>query len=278
MFRPRGRTILGSCLMAAQLGLISCDGDPAEHGGNGQAPDLPPAASMEVDLSLFDGASSTPDASAGSSSQAHFANAALRAAVIHTVTLAVMAVPAATFAAAASNDPVLGSDGKFHWLYGVQHGGHTFEADLTGFIDVPNAESVWEMYVTATGTNPPLNGFLWYNGRAALDNTHGDWHVYDHTVPGGGIEVLGVDWTHLTDEQVALEFTSLRPGAPEHGDRLTYRIDGNDRSITFLDASEGTTLEIWWNHATGEGYLIAPLYNGGQKACWDTMQSDAPCS
>ena len=40
--------------------------------------------------------------------------------------------------------------------------------------------------------------------------------------------------------------------------------------ITYLDASEQAFTEIYWNAADGGGYLIAPHYNGGVKACWDS--------
>jgi hypothetical protein len=47
--------------------------------------------------------------------------------------------------------------------------------------------------------------------------------------------------------------------------------------ITYLDASEQDFMEIYWNAADGSGYLIAPHYNGGVKACWDTNRQDVAC-
>ena len=54
-------------------------------------------------------------------------------------------------------------------------------------------------------------------------------------------------------------------------------VDGDDRMITYLDASAQEYMEIYWNAADGSGYLIAPHYNGGAKACWDASQQDIAC-
>jgi hypothetical protein len=47
--------------------------------------------------------------------------------------------------------------------------------------------------------------------------------------------------------------------------------------ITYLDASEQDFMEVYWNAGDGSGYLIAPHYHGGVKACWDANQQDVAC-
>ena len=66
-----------------------------------------------------------------------------------------------------------------------------------------------------------------------------------------------------------LTFTNVRAGALDVGDRLTYEVNSNAHVVRFLDASAPATAEIGWNAATGAGYLLAPNYNGGARACWD---------
>ena len=68
-----------------------------------------------------------------------------------------------------------------------------------------------------------------------------------------------------------------RLAGPASGDVFTASVDGDDRMITYSDASEQAFMEIYWNAADGSGYLIAPHYNGGVKACWDANQQDVAC-
>ena len=88
--------------------------------------------------------------------------------------------------------------------------------------------------------------------------------------------VLRIEWTHVSDTDHGFQATSL--AGDTNGDVFTVDVDGSSRLITYFDASEQTTVEIWWDAVTGEGYLIAPNYNGGVKACWDTNQDDVACS
>jgi hypothetical protein len=209
---------------------------------------------------------------------ANFTNAAARLLVINAVVVAGMSVPVAVWAAAASQTPTFGTDGKFHWIYSVQNGGQTFAADLAGWIDVPAAQSVWEMRITSSGHQPPLNKFLWYSGRANLDATAGYWEVFDDKTPAENIKVLRIDWQLTAPDKATLTFLVVKPNVPENGDELTYRVDGVLRTVMLFDKSANTTLEIGWNAQTGAGYLIAPDYNNGRKACWDTSREDVACS
>ena len=66
--------------------------------------------------------------------------------------------------------------------------------------------------------------------------------------------------------------SKLKMGKPDNAS-----VDGDDHLITYFDASEQASMEIYWNAADGSGYLIAPNYNGGVKSCWDANQQDVAC-
>lgn len=274
---PHARASLALALVAALA--VSCSDSADEP----EVPPLPPLASMELDLALFDGeAQASPEVTsvldATAATQQNFAAAALRVAVINGTVALVMAVPVATFAAAVSTSPVLGDDGRYHWVYTVQHGGQTFAADLAGFLDHGSQESVWEMRLSVSGPSVVVEDFLWYDGRAAFGHGSGRWRIYDPSRPSTHTELLRVDWTRASEQEATLVFNNVAPGAQGSGDRLTYETSGEERTITFLDQSEGTTLEIGWSAVTSEGYLIAPLHNNGEKACWDAQREDVPCA
>ncbi|MDZ7344862.1 MAG: hypothetical protein ONA90_10165 [candidate division KSB1 bacterium] len=266
--------LLVAALIVAPLVLVSCDKNPTAS-DSGKPPKLPPKGSMALDLSLFtDGQGSGKAGAIG----ANFTNAAIRVLVINTVVAANLSVPVAVFAVAASQTPTLGSDGKFHWIYSVQHGGQTFAADLAGWLDVPAGQSVWEMYISTSTHQPPLSKFLWYSGRANFDGTSGYWEFFDDKAPASGVKVLRIDWQVAAEDHATLKFRVVKPNVPETGDELTYLVAGPRRTITAFDQSANTTLEITWDAQTGAGYLIAPDYNNGEKACWDEHRNDVACT
>ncbi|MDZ7289516.1 MAG: hypothetical protein ONB44_18985 [candidate division KSB1 bacterium] len=266
-----------AALVLAHVAFISCEKNPAESEKN-NPPKLPPQTSMAVDLSLFSSSQGLAKIGQEQMAGANFTNAALRVLVINTTVVAGMSVPVIVWAAAASQQPVLGADGKFHWIYTVQSGAQIFQADLAGWIDVPARQSVWEMYITSTTHVPALAKFLWYSGRANLDATSGYWEFFDDKTPATNTKVLRIDWQSTAPDKATLTFLVVKPGVPENGDQLTYRVDGVLRQITLFDKSANTTLDIGWNAQTGAGYLLAPDYHNGQKACWDENRNDVVCT
>ena len=262
-------------LIAAHLLLLACSDTPMDVNVREQPP-LPPATSMASDINLFNspGALGKPNA-AGQNFQA----AVLAATAINLSVALIMLVPTATLAAALSQQPVLKEDGKFHWIFTTATGGITYRADLAGWIDVPVAESVWEMRISTDAPALPLTNFLWYSGRAKLTNLEGYWDVFDVQQPNASVNVLHIDWEVPSETQATVVYTAVKPNESTTDDRLTYNIDGNDRLIEFFDKSNDGTLTIFWDAATTAGYIIAPGYRGGQKSCWNAgpAHDDVDC-
>jgi hypothetical protein len=228
---------------------------------------------MRTDVSFFN-QSAGSNVAASTIGGSNFLAAAFSVTVANAVTTLVMAVPVATFAIAASQDPVF-EDGAFHWRYSTAVNGQSFEADLSGAGSGTN--SLWEMRISASATNPPLNDFLYYSGSAALSGESGTWHVFDAAQPTANRELLRIDWTHANATQWRVVFNNVTPGAPENGDRLTYDVTGDARSVSFLDISAATTTTVEWNAATHTGSILAPGFNNGVKACWNAQLQDVSC-
>jgi hypothetical protein len=202
----------------------------------------------------------------------NFANAAIRVLAAQVATVVVLAVPVATFAAAANNTPTFEDDDRWHWRFVAVHGGHTYTAHLSGAVQGDMVQ--WDMRITSPTHDPPLEEFVWYSGQGRRDRTSGTWTFYDPSTPGSSSEVLGIDWTHVSATEHGWQATALAGEAS--GDVFTASVDGDDHMITYTDVSEQAFMEIYWN-TDGSGYLIAPHYNGGVKACWDTDQKDVAC-
>ena len=272
--------------LAGFVALAGCstDGGTQVVDGPGTPPALPAATSMDVDFGLFQlsGSESMLSAyadpaelgAAFSSSQLHFGAAALSVLVAHAVTVLHLAVPVAVFGAAANNTPSFEDDGRWHWRYTASSGGQLWTAHLSGSVD--GNQVVWDMRITAPNADPPLTDFLWYGGNSHTDGTSGTWRFYDPSNPSGSNEVVRVDWTHESADVHGVTITVT--GGENVGDALTAEHDGSTRFVTWTDASMGNTVEIFWDVASGEGYIIAPGLNGGLKSCWDSGQNDVPCS
>jgi hypothetical protein len=230
---------------------------------------------MQADLSFFESTGQAPSADQAGAIELNFLTAALAVSVAKAATVLTLAAPTAVFIAAASNDPVV-EDDAYHWRYTVNHDANTFSADLSG--RAQGTESLWEMRVSATGTNPPLSNFLWYSGSAMLNGTSGDWHIFDAATPGQSNELLSIEWTHQSATQWTLTFTNENDASLDLGDQLNYSVNGNIRSVSFLDASALTTATVQWDEVTHLGYIEAPNFNGGVRACWGATFENVTCS
>jgi hypothetical protein len=230
---------------------------------------------MSGDFSIFGtpGAQQAEFSPELSSSSLNFANAAVRVLAAQVATVVVLAVPVATFAAAANSTPTFEDDDRWHWRFTTVQGGYTYMAHLSGAVQGNTV--LWDMRITSPTPAPPLDEFVWYGGQGLLDRTSGTWTFYDPATPASSTAVLRIDWTHVSATDHGWEATALTGAAS--GDVFNTDVDGNHRMITYLDASEQEFMEIYWNAADGSGYLIAPHYNGGVKACWDADQQDVVC-
>ncbi len=275
MIQIRSSALRRALTLVLLAGLTACDGDSTSPSDPGSPPELPPLTSMSVDFSLFGTpgpGQSQPSAEANLTSL-NFTNAAIRVLAAQVATVVTLAVPVATFAAAANSTPTFEDDDRWHWRFTTVQGGHTYTAHLSGAVQ--GAMVSWDMRITSPTHTPPLDEFVWYGGEGHRDRTSGTWTFYDPSTPSTPTAVLRIDWTHASATEHGWEATALSGTAV--GDVFTASVDGDARMITYFDASEQTSMEIYWNASDGSGYLIAPNYNGGVKACWDATQQDVAC-
>ncbi|MCI0513753.1 hypothetical protein L0128_11110 [candidate division KSB1 bacterium] len=240
-----------------------------------QSPVLPPVASMKIDLAYFQQGGLAK--AIANTPKNNFLNAAGRVVFLNAAVVVTMSIPTAVFAAAVSQPMTWdANDRKFHWIYTVTYQQMVFKADLAGWIDAQAGEAVWEMYITNTAEPLKLDHFLYYEGRSKLANTSGWWVIYNASTPTQKNKVLNLDWSVSATESKVV-FTNVMAGNAGENDKLTYWVSGVDQKVNFWDNSANAMLEIYWETAKGTGYIIAPDYNNGQKACWDENQNDVTC-
>jgi hypothetical protein len=266
---------MGSLAFILFFSFISCEKNPTDKNKE-EAPELPPVESMKIETSFFGNLHHQSLAKTAISKNNFFA-ASGRVLIINTVVLVASIVPTTLFVAAISQPVELGNDGKFHWIYTVHQGGNTYSADLAGFIDVPNTEVVWEMYVTSTSHNPPLDHFLWYEGRAKIGNKEGWWMFHSDLSPDTLIDVLKINWQIPDTNHRQLAFSIVEENHADFGDSLIYQIDDKNGYLKFYDSQTVQQSTIHWNAADGSGYIQWFDYKNGIKSCWDIHQDDIDC-
>ncbi|MBD3289951.1 hypothetical protein GF337_14180 [candidate division KSB1 bacterium] len=248
--------------------ILSCEESAVEPDPT-EKPELPPATSMKMDLSLFTGATGQSLAKESAVTKNHFATAVVTVTLVNASVLAHLAIPTVVFAAAFSQGAEFQEDAKWHWIYSINN----YSADLAGWIDTPNQQAVWEMYVSQ-GNNS--DNFMWFTGRSNLSATSGYWLFYNPAQPDTSIEMVRVDWENNSETDRSLQFANVWEGNQGEGDILKYTVDGVDNSIEFYDASEDFTSIVYWNSETTAGYIHLPNYNNGEPAYWDENQNDLP--
>jgi len=275
MKRNSSNQLFVAALIAVHMLMTACEKNPT-GADNKQQPALPPQNSITLDLNAFNQALPKGQADANAVGL-NFIAARLTVASINLAVGSILAIPTATFVAALSQQPVLQADGKFHWIFTVNDGAKSFQADLAGWFDEQAREAVFEMRISTTGVTPALNNFLWYEGRAQLDNKTGYWEIYDALRPANAIKVLRIDWQAPDQNNATLELTAVEQGVPTFGDKVTYNVAGTTRIVQHFDASENASITITWDAVTKAGSITAPNYNNGSKACWDSQLNDVTC-
>jgi len=258
-------------LIVFLFSFTTCEKEPTEPAD--VAPELPPVQSMQPDLSFF---KQNPNLSLNKTtlSKNNFIAAAGRVVVINATVILASIVPTAVLTVALSRQPTLQEDGKWHWIFTAEEGLNTFSVDLAGWIDVPNAEVVWEVYITSNTHTPDLDHFLWYEGRSKIGNKEGWWMFYDDRSPDSSIDVIRIDWEILDENDGELIFTNVKVTSNEHEDYLKYGVELTDRFLIYFDKSENRTNTIYWNAETKAGYIEWFDYNDGAKSYWDENLED----
>lgn len=268
---PKNKFLSLGVMIIFLLSLTTCEKEPTRP--EPVAPDLPPVQSLQVDLSFFK-TTSNSTLTKTTLSKNNFTAAVLRVSVINLTVFAAAIVPRAVLLAALSQPGELKEDGKWHWIFNTEHGWNTFSVDLAGWTDTPNAEAVWEVYISSHTHTPDLNKFLWFHGRSKAGNKEGWWIFHDDKSPDSLTEMVKIEWEISDDNDKELTFTNVNVTSSEYGDYLKYGVEVTDRFLIFYDASASQTNTIYWNAETRAGYIEWLDYNSGQKSYWDENFND----
>lgn len=229
----------------------------------GDPPVIPESSTMDIDISDFQVQRKNTSAQTDSASF----RARFTASVLGGV-LQVNRIPALILEAAKNSEPEYMGDGEWQWTYDPpQVGGSAQLVANTG-----REEVTWSLYLTydQQETDP----FLLFSGTSTYDGKEGVWNI--HNIQNGDV-VASSNW-EITEELTSLDMNFYEDGSNTAIATIAYEFDGEVRTISLFQAEENTTVIVEWNIETKAGFIIAPGFNGGEKACWDSQFQDVACT
>ncbi len=258
-------------ILCISLLISSCDDDPASV--NDEPPKLPPVQSMEADFSDFESQQEKTQPQVESSD--NFQRAVSTAFLMKAAIEFNLAIPRALLTAAKNADAELNEDEQWEWSFSKSTDGKTFGVRLVGSREGENTVN-WQFFVTNSQLG--LEDHLFFSGTTNSDETEGVWTYYSLQDTANKEEVSRIEWTvnGEDDVQLRLDVSSDRNG--NKGDYIDYTFDGTLKTATYHDSSEDEETTIQINVDNEAGYIIAPEYNNGNKACWDENFQDITCN
>lgn len=246
-------------MISMMLFSVSCDKEPVED-----RPELPPLESLVMDFSAF--AQQPGSLKSSEITYENFLHAYLSVVFWNVASTTTIAVPAAAYTHALSQDPVYLGDHTWEWSFGFSLQEESYDATLTG-ARLNNEEFSMEMVISVAGS--PDQSIKWFDGVVRYDHTHASWNLYGED----GVKLLEAEWNKdFETEEGDLTYTYVEPGQEETGSYISYAmIPGAvyDASYT-ISLSGGETL-IEWNTTTLEGRVKdTSWYGDSEWHCWDS--------
>lgn len=267
----------GLVLTAALLGctLSACTEDStAPESASATVPDLPPSASLQMDLRFFTaaaGGEALDEAAARAAARWNWISAVVHVTAIDLMVGEVLGPPAAVFELALSADPKKIDADTYLWEYEWREGEEWARVALEGSW-VPSGIE-WALRVSGDVDDQELENALWFHGRSSALGSDGHWIFTD--LQANPTDIARLDWTASRAGARELVLEIIDPAQEDFGDYVAFRASRSRATIEWRDGS--LVSYVKWDESTGAGSLQVPGHNGGEPACWDPSQEDVDC-
>jgi len=227
-----------------------------------EAPPLPPASSMIIDLSVFNTAK-------GTGSYTNIGMAIGAVIYWNSVLTIGLAIPVASYEEAFNHEAVRADNDTWQWTYDVVVNDTTYTAVLTA--DVTEDMVDWEMSVSR---EDGFQDFIWYTGSCDILATSGTWTLYKS--PADPVELMGITWNHdYETETFDIEYLDIS-GGDYDGSYISFGVTEDPVFNAYYErynSVQETTWTINLNTETHEGNIS----NGTNIYCWDADYLDMAC-
>lgn len=271
MIRQRLSILALACAVLLSTSLTGCD----SAGSSDEAtPEVITPASFTIDLETFPLGDAGTSSSAVAKANGHVGNAAFRVGIVSALIGLNLIIPEAVTAAALQADPVI-EDDTWIWESSTQvETGETVSFRLEGTTE--GNRVYWTMAISGAGQSGEGESFELYTAETAPNGEEGTWSLY-YDIDGERRNVLTADFAVDNDTHKQITFTVAEGAGENVGDSVRYEQDGATRVFVWTQVDPAETVTVEWDAETKEGSIVAPGYNSGEEACWDTNLQNAPC-
>ena len=263
--------ILLTIIIVPVIYIISCKKD------KGQPPVLPPYESMIIDFSNFStqkkSAVILSEVKGTESSTWEFA--ATVSGIWSSLIESNLAIPIASFEAAADNNPAYASDKLWQWSYNFSVAGTAYKARLTG--QTSTNQVIWKMYITNSASGG-FTDFLWLEGTSKTDGSGGQWTFKQS--PQVNETMFQTDWAKSGTSITSVKYTYLKNDTYKNSYIIYSLTTGTfDASFAIHFANDSyANAQIEWNTTTNNGRLNCLSYLQDQNwYCWDSNLINVLC-
>jgi len=233
-----------------------------EKDKNDEAPELPPATSMIIDMDDF---SQTKT----SGSYEHIGLAIGHVLYWNTMLKIGFAVPVASYQEAFNQEAERIDNDSWQWTYNVDVFDVTYTAVLTA--DVTGEIVDWAMVVSQ---EDGFQDFVWYTGSSNVTATSGTWTLYQN--PSEPAEQIVITWNHdYENETFDIQYLNVSDDAYA-GSLIFYEKTEDpifNAHYELYNSQAGTSVEINLNTETHVGNIIVD----DVPYCWDEDYLDTEC-
>jgi hypothetical protein len=253
--------------------LISCKKD------KGNAPLLPPSATMLIDFSNFTSLkkSAVTDPRIKGTESSTWQFAASIAVIWNSLITSNISIPLAAYDSAAKYNAGYVSQNNWQWSYDFTFDGVVYKSVIDG--EVSTSSITWKMYITKNSTGG-FTDFLWMEGSSSADGSEGQWIFYQS--PLSPVKIFQTDWTKSGDQVTGVKYTYVINDTKKDSYIIYNIITNSDLNASYnIHFSDGTysDSDIEWNTVTRNGRLKCLDYLQDENwYCWDNNKINQICN
>jgi hypothetical protein len=266
MFKLRISAILMFFVFAGVF-ISSCESEP-------DVMPLPPAASLDINLSQFPSAAADTATTKSFPSIRNWLYSSLTVLSWNTVLAANIAIPVAAYAEAFNHTPVYLQNNQWEWSYSTTIMDKTYDARLLG-ARIDNETYSMEMFLSQ---GEAYTDFKWFEGIIRYDHTEVNWTI-SHS-PATPVAYLEVDYEKdFETDQSNIVYTVIDAENALFGSYIEFGKDTSRVFDAYYNISRNDTLtNIQWNVQTNAGRVKNNQFFGDALwHCWDSQLMDVEC-
>ncbi|PAU93059.1 hypothetical protein CK503_14160 [Aliifodinibius salipaludis] len=258
------------------IGLIfmtSCNDSTSNIAEQDTVPEVPPANSMAMDLSIFDSSGSN---SGTTDNQENYQEAAQTISDIQAMMNRNINPSLDLLKQADTTEAEQLNSTKWEWKFtnDEQEGRLIYEVRLVAERE-SNDEVKWDIFLSSSVLQ---NEKHFISGTSNKEVTEGVWTYHGFGRAGQPSQELAeLDWQMTQNQDIEVEFTIVADNSFS-GSKVNYNTEGSTRVIKLNNVNSEGVVTIEFNKDTNAGYIKSPDYNNGEKACWDSDFNNIDCS